>query len=427
MTRLSVCAAVLCRGGKVLLATRRPGAALAGLWEFPGGKVEAGEEYGACITRELEEELGLPVYNAALRWELSHEYPGRVVDLHYMVCEAAPGAEPSPREGQQCAWFSPEEWGTLSFAPADAAFLAAHGEELAGLCRRSAAHRAPLPPWLKTSFQGGRERNEMRHLLRGAGLHTVCEGAKCPNRCECWRHRTATFMILGDTCTRACRFCSVNHGRPAPPEAGEPARVADSAAELGLRYVVVTCVTRDDLADGGAGAMAATVEAIRARLPEALTEVLCSDYNGDFAAVEQVLAARPAVFGHNLETVERLTPQVRSRAQYRRSLAVLRHAAEHAQAGTVVKSGLMLGLGESEEEVRQALKDLREAGVSIVTLGQYLQPTPAQLPVVRYVTPEEFARWARYAEAELGFCKAVAGPLVRSSYMAATAYFESRK
>ncbi len=337
-----------------------------------------------------------------------------------MHCECADDyAEPTPREGQQCGWFAPDEWAKLQFAPADAAMLAEHAPQLRQLCAESLKTPMRLPTWLRTPFSGGEAAIQMRRMLRSGALHTVCEGAKCPNRCECWRNHTATFMILGDTCTRACRFCSVKHGRPAPPAPDEPAHIAQCVEELGLKYAVVTCVTRDDLPDGGASAMAATIDAIRTRCPATRVEVLVSDYQGDFSAVDKVLAARPVVFGHNLETVERLSNQVRSGASYARSLAVLKYAAAHCPDGTRIKSGMMLGLGEEDDEIRQALIDLKDCGVAIVTLGQYLQPTPQQLPVARFVTPDEFDAWARYAEETLGFQKAVCGPLVRSSYKAA--------
>lgn len=425
MTTLSVCAGLVFRDGKMLLATRRPDSDLAGKWEFPGGKVRQGETLEGCIARELQEELGLEVCRASCFAEMTFSYPGKTVCLHFMRCEVAVNSQPAPREGQQCGWFLPGEWESLDYAPADAQFLLEHRKELEMEASKSFVPEkgaGRLPVWLKTSFADGRARVEMQRLLREGGLHTVCEGAKCPNRSECWHHRTATFMILGDTCTRACKFCSVKHGRPLPPNPDEPANIAQSVEKLGLKYAVVTCVTRDDLPDGGAGAMRDTILAIRERCPDTLIEVLVSDYNGDSAAIDAVLSARPAVFGHNLETVERLTPSVRSRAQYRRSLECLTYAARHCTKETVVKSGVMLGLGETEAEIRTCLKDLREAGVSIVTLGQYLQPTHEQLPVERFVTPEEFASWGRFAEKELGFKRAVCGPLVRSSYLAAEAY-----
>ena len=425
MTTLSVCAGLVFRDGKMLLATRRPDSDLAGKWEFPGGKVRQGETLEGCIARELQEELGLEVCRASCFAEMTFSYPGKTVCLHFMHCEVAVNSQPAPREGQQCGWFLPGEWESLDYAPADAQFLLEHRKELEMEASKSFVPEkgaGRLPVWLKTSFADGRARVEMQRLLREGGLHTVCEGAKCPNRSECWHHRTATFMILGDTCTRACKFCSVKHGRPLPPNPDEPANIAQSVEKLGLKYAVVTCVTRDDLPDGGAGAMRDTILAIRERCPDTLIEVLVSDYNGDSAAIDAVLSARPDVYGHNLETVERLTPSVRSRAQYRRSLECLTYAARHCTEETVVKSGVMLGLGETEAEIRTCLKDLREAGVSIVTLGQYLQPTHEQLPVERFVTPEEFASWSRFAEKELGFKRAVCGPLVRSSYLAAEAY-----
>lgn len=230
------------------------------------------------------------------------------------------------------------------------------------------------------------------------------------------------MMILGNNCTRTCKFCAVDHGRPTPVDPAEPAHVAEAVATLNLRYAVITCVTRDDLPDGGAAQMAATVNAIRTRCPDTKVEVLCSDYQEQHEAIDCVLAAGPVVFGHNLETVARLTPLIRSHADYQRSLRVLRYAAEHATSGTLAKSGLMLGLGENAAEIRQALEDLRATGVTMVTMGQYLQPTKDNWPVARIVHPDEFTQWAEIAEHELGFKKAVCGPLVRSSYLAEEAY-----
>lgn len=276
-----------------------------------------------------------------------------------------------------------------------------------------------LPAWMRVSLKGARPRNEVRNLLRSLNLHTVCEGARCPNLCECWQRKAATFMVLGDTCTRNCKFCAVNHGQPLPVDPNEPAHVAEAVQRLGLRFAVITCVTRDDLPDGGAAHIAATIRAIRETDPTVGIEVLPSDFGGDLTAVDAVLAARPDVLNHNLETVSRLTPLIRSHATYERSLAVLAHAAKqgHCQ-GIQTKSGLMLGLGETAEEVRQTLSDLRKAEVQILTLGQYLPPSPEHWPRDRYLTPEEFDEWGRVARTEYGFTAVVSGPLVRSSYHA---------
>ena len=265
----------------------------------------------------------------------------------------------------------------------------------------------------------------MEHLLADLGLHTVCQEARCPNMAECFGRGTATFMILGDTCTRGCRFCAVNHGRPGPPvsiDPREPERVAEAAARLGLRHVVITSVTRDDLSDSGAGQFAATVQAVRRQRPEATEEVLIPDLNGSHAALETVLDARPDVLNHNLETVPRLYPQVRPQANYRRSLEVLAWTKALAPQ-TVTKSGLMLGLGERTAEVLQALYDLRKVRCDLLTLGQYLQPTDRQLPVTRYVPPKEF-EWYKEKAKEIGFRGVVSGPLVRSSHRAEALLFQ---
>ena len=275
--------------------------------------------------------------------------------------------------------------------------------------------RPRLPSWFRRPLPPGAEGGRVKRLIGRLGLHTVCEGAKCPNRAACWHDSAAAFLILGDACTRDCRFCAIPHDpRPAPPDPAEPARLAEAAAAMGLRHVVVTSVTRDDLPDGGAAHFAATIRAIRARRPGATVEVLVPDFQDDPAAIGVVLAARPDVFNHNLETVERLQPSVRPQADYRRSLAVLRRA---AQAGARTKSGLMLGLGESDAEIGGALRDLRAAGVELLTLGQYLAPSPAHHPVARFVPPSEFDRWRDEALA-LGFDRAAAAPHVRSSYHA---------
>jgi len=286
--------------------------------------------------------------------------------------------------------------------------------------------RAPqrLPSWLRTRFDGGRARHEVRSLLRELHLHTVCESAHCPNLCECWRRHAATFLLLGDVCTRNCRFCAVKHGVPEGPDPREPERVVEAVRRLGLRFVVLTCVTRDDLADGGAAHLASVIRALRAGLPQTGVEILFSDFGGRLASVDEVLAAGPDVANHNVETTERMTPLVRNRADYRRSLQVLAHVARQGAAGggrIRVKSGLMLGMGERPEEVRATLADLRRSGVAILTLGQYLPPSAAHWPLDRYVSPDEFREWERVAREEIGFEVVVSGPLVRSSYLAENA------
>lgn len=282
------------------------------------------------------------------------------------------------------------------------------------------ARRGRLPEWLRISTRGAPERERVRHLLSDLRLNTVCESAMCPNLCECWASGTATFMILGSACTRDCRFCAVPHtGAPPAPEADEPARVAEAAVRLELRYVVLTSVTRDDLPDGGAAHFAAVVRAIRARMPETGVEVLTPDFGGRGADVRTVVDATPTVFNHNLETCERLTGDLRSGANYRRSLKVLRMASDLGRdAGVFTKSGLMLGLGETDEEIRTALADLRACGVRILTLGQYLAPSKTHWPVANYVTPEAFEEWGRVAREDYGFDAVASAPFVRSSYRA---------
>ena len=263
---------------------------------------------------------------------------------------------------------------------------------------------------------------EMRDLLARHDLETVCQGAQCPNAVECWSARTATFMVLGDTCTRGCRFCDVPTGNPRGIlDETEPQRLAAAVRELGLNYVVLTSVDRDDVPDGSAEAFAHCVEAITAAAADVVIEVLMPDFGGDTKALDRMIATKAEVFGHNLETVRRLTPALRDRrAGYDQSLGVLQHLASVAE-GRAVKSGLMVGLGESLEEVQEAMADLRAAGVTMLTLGQYLQPSSAAVPVARFVPPEEFERLETDAR-DLGFKAVVAGPLVRSSYHAAAAY-----
>lgn len=282
--------------------------------------------------------------------------------------------------------------------------------------------RPRLPGWIKVKVETGAGRSEVTRLLAELKLNTVCAGARCPNLGECFHRRTATFLIMGKHCSRHCKFCSIGGEKPVGLELDEPQRVAEAARRLDLRFVVVTSVTRDDLADGGAAVFAATIAAIREILPETGIEVLTPDFNGDFSALETVLTAGPTVFNHNLETVERLTPEIRDRATYRRSLAVLRHAAAWHDGAIPVKSGLMAGLGETDAEIEEALNDLREAGVTLLTIGQYLPPSPSHWPLARYVEPETFEKWREKA-LSLGFARVASAPLVRSSYHAESMAF----
>jgi lipoic acid synthetase len=280
------------------------------------------------------------------------------------------------------------------------------------------------PPWLKVPLPGAGQYYDVRKRLGELGVHTVCEEARCPNAAECWGGGTATFMILGDVCTRGCRFCAVRTGRPeAPPRADEPEQVAQAAAELGLRYVVLTSVDRDDLVDGGAAHFAATVRAITARVPAITIEVLTPDFGGDRASLGRVVDSGAAVIGHNVETTRSLTSDVRDRrCDYELSLRVLAEYRELAPE-RVTKSSLLVGLGETDEEILTTLRDLREVGVDWVTLGQYLRPTRRHLPVARYVPPEAFDALGAHAR-KLGFPLVTSGPLVRSSYRAAEHHVE---
>ena len=277
--------------------------------------------------------------------------------------------------------------------------------------------RPRLPDWLRIKLPTARSFLTTRKLLEELRLHSVCESAKCPNHWECWSRGTATFMIAGDRCTRACGFCAVSTSKPLPLDQDEPERVAEATRRTQLKHVVITAVARDDLADGGADHFRRTIEAVRSLNPGIVIEVLTPDFNDRDLSIELVLSARPDVFNHNLETVRRLTPSVRSRATYDRSLSVLRKAGERGGSSLHTKSGLMLGLGEEEGEVLQALRDLRAVGCGILTLGQYLQPTRDHLPVVEFVRPERFADYGRIAK-ELGFVHVASGPMVRSSYHA---------
>jgi len=276
--------------------------------------------------------------------------------------------------------------------------------------------RSERPEWLRVRVRSTPEFESVVKLVQEQKLHTVCSSAACPNLGECWARGTATFMIGGNLCTRACGFCDVATARPAALDPGEPARVAEGVAALGLRFAVVTAVARDDLRDGGSAHMAATIAAIRLRCPGTGIEVLIPDYKGREEDLRRVLDAGPDVLNHNLETVERLQRRVRPAAKYERSLALLRRAGE-LRPDLPTKSGIMLGLGEEDAELDQALRDLRAAGVGLLTLGQYLRPSPKHLPVARWVPPAEFDAWAERARA-LGFHDVASGPLVRSSYHA---------
>ena len=283
--------------------------------------------------------------------------------------------------------------------------------------QRPGGSRPRLPEWLRITLPTSDRFARTRTLLDELKLHTVCESAQCPNHWECWSKGTATFMIAGDRCTRACGFCAVSTAKPLPLEADEPQRVAEATRRMRLRHIVITAVARDDLADGGADHFRRTVEAVRALNPGIVIEVLVPDFNESDAAMDAVLAARPHIYNHNLETVRRLTPAVRHRATYDRSLSVLRKAKARLGAAIFTKSGLMLGLGETEPEMMTAMQDLRQAGCDILTLGQYLQPTLKHLPVVEFVSPARFAEFGRRAE-EMGFVHVASGPMVRSSYHA---------
>ncbi len=274
-----------------------------------------------------------------------------------------------------------------------------------------------LPEWARKGSPLAPGARALRVLLREQKLTTVCEEARCPNLGECFSRGTATFMLLGASCTRRCGYCSVATGKPLPPDRGEPGRVAEAASRLGLRYVVLTAVARDDLQDGGASQFAATIEALRSRLPGAQLEVLTPDFKGDRAALARVLAAGPDVFNHNIETVPRLFPRLRAQGNYSLSLALL-GAVKQLAPGQTTKSGLMVGLGESDAEIASVLADLRQARVDVVTLGQYLRPTRGHLPVERYVTPAGFESLGAQARA-LGFPTVYSGVFVRSSYNAA--------
>jgi len=276
--------------------------------------------------------------------------------------------------------------------------------------------RTQKPSWLKRRLPAGPDFERVKALINKGGLHTVCQEAKCPNMWECFSKHTATFIIMGSLCTRSCRFCAVEHGPIAQPDPEEPAKVAEAARKMGLSYVVITSVTRDDLPDGGAIFFSQTIQEVRKQIPDALVEVLIPDFQGNAEALKTVLKARPDVLNHNIETVPRLYSTVRPEANYNRSLELLKQASKYDQS-IPTKSGLMLGLGELPDEITQTFKDLVKAGCSMLTLGQYLQPSKQHLQVERFVPPEEFDNWRKTA-IKTGFSQVAGGPFVRSSYHA---------
>lgn len=283
----------------------------------------------------------------------------------------------------------------------------------------------PKPEWLKVPLPGGERYAAIRKIVEEKKLATVCQEARCPNMGECWGGGTATFMLMGDTCTRGCKFCHVSTGRPKGLDAQEPASIVYACREMGLDYLVLTSVNRDDLPDGGAAHLAETIRLLRRDLPKVLVEILIPDFQGDLRSLETVLAAKPHVLAHNVETVERLQKRVRDpRAAYDQSLAVLAHV-KTFDPTIYTKPSIMVGVGETAEEIMKTFWDLRKNGVDIVTLGQYLQPSPRHLPVERYVTPEEFEEFKRWGE-KVGFAFVASGPLVRSSYRAGELFLKSR-
>ena len=287
--------------------------------------------------------------------------------------------------------------------------------------------RPKLPPWIRVKVNCGTNRNEVAHLMDELKLHSVCASAHCPNLGECWHRGTATFMILGDECTRNCKFCAVKHNpHPAPPDPQEVTNLVEAVKRMKLKYVVITCVTRDDLEDGGASQFAAIINAIHKEVPGTGIEVLSSDFNGNIDALKTVLDAGPTVFNHNVETVRRIAEQIRDKATYDRSMQVLRNAYELTKGKIPVKSGLMAGLGEKDEEVLETLEELRKNKVSILTIGQYLPPSNAHWCLDRYVEPEKFNEWAKFAR-KIGFASVASAPLVRSSYNAEELFSKNKK
>jgi lipoic acid synthetase len=279
------------------------------------------------------------------------------------------------------------------------------------------------PEWLRVKAPAGENYTKVKQSLRSLNLHTVCEEARCPNISECWGTGTATIMIMGDICSRGCRFCAVNSGKPVLLDAGEPERVAKAIKEWRLRYIVITSVCRDDLDDGGAEHIAKTIKAIKLLCPTIIVESLIPDFRGDESSIKKIVTSEPEVISHNIETVPRLTPKVRDvRASYEQSLLVLKKIKD-INSLIYTKSSIMLGLGETEEEVIQTIKNLRSVGVSILTIGQYLQPTPKHLPIIEFIAPEKF-NWFREIAEQMGFVYVASGPLVRSSYRAGEFFLE---
>lgn len=284
--------------------------------------------------------------------------------------------------------------------------------------KKKMPRRERLPEWIRVKVQPGRAKEEVDALLKNLSLNTVCRSAHCPNLHECWQRRTATFMILGNQCTRNCKFCAVdNSDSPLPPDVDEPRRLAEAVVEMKLKYAVVTSVTRDDLPDGGSAHFAQVIQCLKASSAEIGVEVLTPDFNGVKKDIYTVLDAGPTVFNHNVETVRRITPDLRSRATYDGSLAVLKIASEYPNRKFLVKSGIMVGVGETDIEVEDTIKDLFSNGVELLTIGQYLPPAASNYPLDRYVTPETFESWKNFA-LKIGFSGVASGPLVRSSYMA---------
>jgi lipoyl synthase len=283
-----------------------------------------------------------------------------------------------------------------------------------GSSRRETAERPRLPPWFKVAIHPGPHYQDVRRTVDRLGLHTICEEARCPNLWECWNNRTATFLILGDICTRRCHYCAVTTGRPHPVDPDEPRRIADAVQALDLRHAVITSVNRDELPDGGAAVFVETVTRIRQRVPDCTIEVLTPDFVGNPDAVDAVAAVRPDIFNHNIEAARALFPSVRPQGKYERSLAVLERA---GRRGVKTKSGLIVGMGETTADIHGVMRDLRAVGCGIMTIGQYLQPTREHLAVARYYHPDEFAELKRVALG-LGFTHVESGPLVRSSYHA---------